>query len=99
MVLAWAVAASAVVAFDGLQALRAFVVLPFVLVAPGWAWVRLARLRSPVVEAAASVLVSLALLLVAAGVALAAQRWAPTFAFAAVTVVAVVGLAVGSFRR
>ena len=99
LVLAWAAGASAVVARPELRGLRAPVVLPFVLVAPGWAWVRLARLGSVFVEAAASVLLSLALLTLGTGLALVVGRWSPTFAFAVVTALTVVGLAVGLRRR
>ena len=96
LVLVWAAAASAVVARPDLRWLRAPVVLPFVLTAPGWAWVRLARLGSVFVEAAASVLVSLALLTLATGVVLVvAGRWSPTFGFGAVAALTVVGLAIG----
>ena len=98
LALLWAVAASAVVARPELRAWRAPVVLPFVLVVPGWAWVRLARLGSWFVEAAASVLVSLALLALGTAAALLAGRWSPTFGFGFVTAAMLVALALGLRR-
>lgn len=98
LVLVWTVVASAIVVSPELERLRAPVVLPFVLLAPGWAWVRLARLGSVFVEAAASVLVSLALLTLGTGLALVAGRWSPTFGFGVVTALTLVGLALGVRR-
>ena len=99
LVLVWAAVASAVVVRPELRELRAPVVLPFVITAPGWAWVRLARLGSVFVEVAASVLVSLALLTLGTGIALVAGRWSPTFGFGFATTLMVVGLAAGLRRR
>lgn len=99
LVLTWAAVASAVVFRPDLAWLRAPVVLPFVLVAPGWAWVRLANFGSLFVEVAASVLVSLALLTLATGIALVGGRWSPTFGFVTVTALTVIGLAAGIRRR
>ncbi len=76
IILSGAIAAS--VTFGSvLPALRPFVVLPFLLLCPGLAWVRLLRLESPLAEFTLAVALSLVLATVVAAGMLYAGAWSP----------------------
>lgn len=74
-----AVAAAAVAAAvaDAPQPLRAAVVVVFVCLVPGYALVRLLRLRDPLLEGAVSVGASLAIAVLVSTLALYAGAWSP----------------------
>ena len=84
-------AASTVLAavVDASSAVRAAAVVTFVMVAPGYALVRLLRLDDPLLEAAVGVAASIALAVVVSTVALYGDVWSPTAVLVALAVIAV----------
>ncbi len=70
--------ASGILAFTGaLPGLRAFVVLPFLLIGPGMAWIRLLELDSGLAELTLAVALSAVLATAVAGGMLYAGAWSP----------------------
>ncbi len=81
-----------------LPALRPFVVLPFLLLGPGIAWVRLLRLESPLAELTLALAVSLVLATAVAAGMLYAGAWSPKGSFAVLLALTVVALVLDASR-
>ena len=85
--------AVSVVVFTGaLPAVQPFVVLPFLLLCPGLAWIRLLRLESGLAELTLSVALSLVLTTGVAGAMLYAGAWSPRGSLAVLLALTVVAL-------
>ena len=92
LLLAAAALASAVYGVPELEVLRPAVVLPFATVVPGYAWARVARVGSPLVELVVGVLLSLALVTLLALGLLALGEWSPGVVLAGLVVLTVVAV-------
>lgn len=77
---------------------RAIVALPFLLIGPGLAWVRLLRLDDPMTELALAVTVNLALEAIVATALLVTGLWSPGLALAMMVAITLAASAAGFAR-
>lgn len=95
-----AAGATAVLTFTGaLPGVRAFVVLPFLLLCPGMAWVRLLRLESALQELTLAVALSLVLATAVAGAMLYMGAWSPRGSLAVLLAITMLALVLDATRR
>jgi uncharacterized membrane protein len=78
---------------------RAIVALPFLLIGPGLAWVRLLRLDDPMTELALAVTVNLALEAIVATALLVTGLWSPGLALAMMVAITLAASAAAFARR
>lgn len=98
MLLLLTVGASALVVLGAPPALRAPIVLPYLLVVPGLAWVRLLRMRSFASVATLSIALAMAIDTLVAAAMIAAGVWSAEVGVVAIGVVTLVPLLAGSRR-